>query len=116
MSSPEVLPRIRERIEEVRTRVRARVEEVRTRARARVEEIRARLGVRPILGGEKGRSPEIPTVKEVLEKGVLGVLEERFPRIKEIREKRILEKPSKGITEVGAPTTPPRRRPKLKFE
>ena len=51
--------------------VRAKAEEFRTRIRTRVEAIRG--------GSSGGSSP-----------GVLSVLEERFPKIKEIREKGIL--------------------------
>ena len=61
---------------------RERVEGARTRITARIEAIRG--------GGGGGGSPELPTLKEIREKGVLAVLGEKFPRVKEIRERGIL--------------------------
>jgi len=52
--------------------------------RSRIEEVRARvMAIR-----EGGSGPELR--KEIQDKGVLKVLEEKFPRVREIRERRIL--------------------------
>ena len=59
------------------------------KARERLEEVRAR-GLREggILRGEGILGEGI--LGDVREKGVLGVLEEKFPRVKEIRERGLL--------------------------
>lgn len=82
-------------------RARSRVEEARTKVMAirgggsnpqlpTLEEIREK-GVLGALGGSS-HSPEL--LKEVREKGVLKVLGEKFPRVKEIRERRLLRRGS----------------------
>jgi len=95
MSSPEVLPRVRERLEEIRTRARTRIEEVRARARARVEEIRARVvGGRPLL--ERGGTPqEFPLLEELRKRAI------ELKPLERVRE--ILRKPlgTTGYREVG---------------
>jgi len=52
--------------------------------RSRIEEVRARvMAIR-----EGGSGPELR--KEIQDKGVLKVLDEKFPRVREIRERGIL--------------------------
>jgi len=89
--------------------VRSRVEEIRTRVRSRVEAIRGggTLGgsilrgssETSVLGGNiLGQG--LPVVKEIREKGAISVLQERFPRLKEVRA----AVPS--VTPPAAPTPP----------
>ena len=85
--------------------VRSRVEEIRTRVRSRVEAIRGGTLGGSILRGSSG-SPVLggnilgqglPVVKEIREKGAISVLQERFPRLKEVRA---------AVPSVTPPATP----------
>ena len=53
-------------------------------ARARLEETRTRIKLQGSLGSILGQGKVSP-IKVVREKGVLSVLEEKFPKVKEIR-------------------------------
>ena len=88
----------RTRLEETRDRIKTRVESVRGGGSSSnpglptLKEIREK-GVLGVLGGSSSSSsPEL--LKEIREKGVLSVLEEKFPRVKEIRETRFLGRPA----------------------
>lgn len=85
-----LIERARERIEEVRTRV----ESIRGGSSSpelpSLKEIREK-GILATLGGSRSSSsPELPSLKEIREKGVLTVLEEKFPRVREMRERGVL--------------------------
>jgi len=70
---------------EILERVRERLEEVRTKAKARIEEIRAR-----VIGGAGGKEMKGGILEEVREKGVIGAIEARFPKVREVREKGVV--------------------------
>jgi hypothetical protein len=78
------------------------------RVRGRAEEIRAKGPVaylRELRGSSGSLSPQIPTLKEVREKGLIKVLEERFPRIGEMRARGVLARP------IMRPPVPPELKP-----
>jgi len=87
--------------------VRSRVEEIRTRVRSRVEAIRGGTLGGSILRGSSETSvlggnilgQGLPVVKEIREKGAISVLQERFPRLKEVRA-------TVPVTPPAAPTPP----------
>jgi hypothetical protein len=58
------------------------IEEARTKIKTRIEAIRG--GGSPLGGSILGQG-EVSPIKAVREKGVLSVLEEKFPKVKEIR-------------------------------
>jgi hypothetical protein len=87
---------VRSRVEEIRTRVRSRVEAIRGGTPGSI--LRGSSGS-PVLGGNiLGQG--LPVVKEIREKGAISVLQERFPRLKEVRA----AVPS--VTPPAAPTPP----------
>jgi len=99
---------------------RTRLEETRTKLKARAEALRGGKGVLGskllgessgglLLGEVLGKGALLTAVKE---KGALGVLEEKFPKIKEIRERKFLgatksEGEKRGTLGEEKPPTPP---------
>jgi len=71
--------------------IRSRVEEMRSNIQTRLSELRGGEGIALLQGGVlSGQSSgQLPLISEIREKGLLTVLEEKFPRIKEVRERGI---------------------------
>jgi len=98
-----------------------RLEEVRTNLKTKVEEVRAGKGL--LKGGlltgssSSGSSSSAnllgtSILPKIREKGVMATLEERFPKIKDIRERKLLgatksEGEKRGTLGEEKPKTPP---------
>jgi len=87
--------------------IRARLEEVRTSVQTRLSQLRGGGGGQLLQGGISGQLLQGPIISEIREKGPMAVLEERFPKVKEIREKGIMSRLRGTLSpQAGTATTP----------